>query len=130
MGAPCFSNCAMFLQMHRGFIDAPVCFRMAPKILGARFSRYVDYVFAMFFLAIPGLQTQCGQGRLLQVATIITQQSQPYKAASRDEQPSNQILHRKLLKGQTNLKQTSSVLRLDMCRLGICRHPNSVLRAQ
>ena len=26
MGAPCFSNCAMFLQMHRVFIDAPLFF--------------------------------------------------------------------------------------------------------
>ena len=26
MVAPCFSNCAMFLQVHRVFIDAPLFF--------------------------------------------------------------------------------------------------------
>ena len=59
----------------------------------------LNLVFAICFLAIPGLQTQWGQGWLLQVATIITQESQPYEAASRDQQPANQILRRKLLQG-------------------------------
>ena len=62
---------------------------------------YHDFVIC--FLAIPGLRTQCSQGRLLQVAAIKTQESQPYEAASPDEQPSNQILHRKLL--QTNCER-------------------------
>ena len=61
------------------------------------FVMFFNHGFAIYFLAIPGHPTQCSQGWLLQVAAIKTQESQPYEAASRDEQPSNQILHRKLL---------------------------------
>ena len=34
--APCFCRCTVFLLMRHYFL----CFRIAPKILGARFSRY------------------------------------------------------------------------------------------
>ena len=61
------------------------------------FVMFFNHGFAICFLTIPGLQTQCSQGRLLHAAAIKTQESQPYEAASRDQQPSNQILHRKLL---------------------------------
>ena len=61
-------------------------------------------MFLLFVSGDPGLQAQCGQGRLLRVATIKTQDSQPYEAASRDEQPSKQILHRKLLQADDSYR--------------------------
>ena len=36
--APCFCRCTVFLLMRHYFL----CFRIAPKILGARFSRYTS----------------------------------------------------------------------------------------